>query len=95
MTAYLVPDYEVRSNRESGRGRYDVAVFPKRVGDAGLLIEFKTAEKEEQLEEKAQEALRQIAERGYDAEMKGRGVAAVRRYGIAFCGKTVLVVLDA
>ncbi|MCI6283029.1 AAA family ATPase [Selenomonas sp.] len=95
MTAYLVPDYEVRSNRESGRGRYDVAVFPKRIGDAGLLIEFKTAEKEEQLEEKAQEALRQIAERGYDAEMKGRGVAAVRRYGIAFCGKTVLVVLDA
>ena len=68
-----------------------VAVFPKRAGEPGLLIEFKTAEKEEQLEAKAQEALRQSAERGYDAEMKGRGVAALRRYGIAFCGKSVCV----
>ena len=94
MIAYLVPDYEVRSNRESGRGRYDVAVFPKRVGEPGLVIEFKTAETEDALEKKAQEALAQIAERGYEAELRGRGVVVVRRYGIAFCGKTVFVMKD-
>ncbi|WP_294157902.1 AAA family ATPase [uncultured Selenomonas sp.] len=91
MTALLVPDYEVRSNRESGRGRYDVAVFPKDTEKAGMVLEFKTAETEDALEKKAQEALAQIEERGYDAEFRARGVGVVRKYGIAFCGKTVCV----
>ena len=95
MTALLVPDYEVRSNRESGRGRYDVAVFPKIAGNPGLVLEFKTAGSEDALEAKAQEALAQIAARDYDAEFRARGIATVRRYGIAFCGKQVMVVVDA
>ena len=94
MTALLVPDYEVRSNRESGRGRYDVAVFPKDTEKAGMVLEFKTAETEDALEKKAQEALAQIEERGYDAEFRARGVGVVRKYGIAFCGKTVCVKLE-
>ena len=91
MTALLVPDYEVRSNRESGRGRYDVAVFPKLAGKAGMVLEFKTAEIEDHLTAKAQEALVQIAARDYDAEFHARGVTHVYHYGIAFCGKAVLV----
>ncbi len=94
MTALLVPDYEVRSNRESGRGRYDVAVFPKRAGKAGMVLEFKTAESEAKLPAKAQEALAQIAARDYDAELHARGVTHVHHYGIAFCGKTVHVELE-
>ena len=92
MTALLVPDYEVRSNRESGRGRYDVAVFPKDAKKPGMVLEFKTAETEDALERKAQEALAQIEARGYDAEFRARGVGGVKKYGIAFCGKQVRVV---
>ena len=94
MTALLVPEYEVRSNRESGRGRYDVAVFPKQAGNAGLVLEFKTAESEEGLEKKAQEALIQIQARDYDAEFRARGIATVRHYGVAFCGKQAKVAAD-
>ena len=94
MTALLVPDYEVRSNRESGRGRYDVAVFPKDAEKTGMVLEFKTAETEDALEKKADEALVQIQARDYDAEFRARGIETVRHYGIAFCGKQVKVVAD-
>ena len=94
MTALLVPEYEVRSNRESGYGRYDVAVFPKDAKESGMVLEFKTAETEDALEKKADEALTQIKERDYDAEFRARGIAMVRHYGIAFCGKQVKVAAD-
>jgi len=91
MTAILVPAYDVRSNRESGRGRYDLAAIPQEKGEAGFLLEFKTAQREEELEQKAQEALAQIEEKDYLAELRARGVTHVHRYGIAFCGKRVQV----
>ena len=91
LTALLVPDYTVRSNRESGHGRYDIAVFPRRQGQPGLLLEFKVAATEAELSTKAQEALQQINTRDYDAEFRAQGVAKVLHYGIAFCGKRVLV----
>ena len=93
LTAVLVPDYEVQSNRESGYGRYDIAVFPKQAGKPGLVLEFKTAETEDELPTKAQEALAQIAERDYDASFRARGAAQVYHYGIAFCGKRLQVAL--
>ena len=89
MTALLVPDYTVESNRESGYGRFDLAIFPKEAGKAGVLMEFKAAEKEEDLPEKAEEALRQIREKAYDAAFTARGVEKVWKYGIAFSGKRV------
>ena len=91
MTAILVPNYEVQSNRESGYGRYDIAVFPKQPGGTGLVLEFKTADSEDQLAAKAQEALQQIAQRDYAAAFRTRGVGQVYHYGIAFCGKQVRV----
>ncbi len=89
MTALLVPDYTVESNRESGYGRFDLAIFPKEAGKAGVLMEFKAAEKEEDLPEKAEEALRQIKEKKYDTTFAARGIQNVWKYGIAFCGKRV------
>lgn len=91
MTALLVPEYDIRSNRESGYGRYDIAVFPKKAGAAGIVLEFKTVESEDQLETDAQTALRQIKDRDYDAEFRAQGVKHVLHYGIAFCGKRVRV----
>ena len=91
MTAILVPAYDVRSNRESGRGRYDLAAIPLEKGRSGFLLEFKTAASAEELEAKAQEALAQIEEKDYLADFRTRGVENVHRYGIAFCGKKVQV----
>lgn len=93
MTAILVPFYDVRSNRESGRGRYDLAVIPLEKHHAGFVLEFKMAETEAELSEKAQEALAQIESKDYLAEFRARNVTVVRRYGIAFCGKHVQVIM--
>ena len=88
MTAlFLGRDYTVESNRESGYGRFDLAIFPKEAGKAGVLMEFKAAENEEDLPAKAEEALRQIHEKEYDAAFTSRGVTKVWKYGIAFAGK--------
>ena len=91
LTALLVPEYDVRSNHESGYGRYDIAVFPKAAEQDGAVLEFKTAETEKELEAKTEEALAQIAEKDYIAEFRARGIGAVYAYGIAFCGKHVKV----
>ena len=94
LTATLLEDYHIRSNRESGYGRYDIAAMPKRAGIPGLIIECKTAASEDALANEAQIALQQIADRDYDAEFRAQGVDQVLRYGIAFCGKRVQVELQ-
>lgn len=93
LTATLASDYDIRSNRESGYGRYDIAAFPRKAGIRGMLIECKTAESEDALEKEAQAALQQMADRDYDAEFRAQGVEHVLHYGIAFCGKRVCVEL--
>ena len=93
MTAILVEDFIVRSNRESGYGRYDLVAVPKRKDKAGFLLEFKTAETEDALDAKAEEALVQIETRDYltGLDVEGR---TMHRYGIAFCGKKVRVKMN-
>lgn len=91
MTALFVPEYVVESNRESGYGRFDIAIFPKDTDKAGVLMEFKAADSEAQLKDKADEALRQIEEKQYGTEFEKRGISKVWKYGIAFCGKQVHV----
>ena len=91
MTAVLVPDYEVQSNREAGYGRFDVAVFPKDTAKPGLLFEFKTAATEAELETGADAALAQMTARDYLAPFRARGIQQVHQYGVAFCGKKVLL----
>ncbi len=93
LTATLTGDYQIRSNRETGYGCYDVAAFPRIAGRSGIIIECKYAETENNLAAKVQEALQQIEERDYDAEFRAQGVEHVLHYGMAFCGKRVQVEL--
>lgn len=89
--------YEIKSNRESGYGRYDVMLVPK--GDDSrynaIIMEFKVFDSydESTLEDTAQSALRQIEEKNYDAELIARGIEKerIRHYGFAFEGKRVLI----
>ena len=83
--------YEITSNRESGTGRYDIALMPKAEGLPGILIELKAAKdvSAEQLSQLAQEALTQIEEKQYDTVMKARNISPIFKYGVAFSGKNV------
>lgn len=91
--------YEITSNRESGFGRYDIMMIPKENGQLDpMVIEFKVRKqkKEASLEETAEEALRQIEEKNYDAALiaKGTPKERIRHYGFAFEGKRVLIKRD-
>ena len=86
--------YEIRSNRESGYGRYDVMLIPKIKENDGIILEFKVKESEEKtLEETVQTALAQIEAKKYDTELLQLGVSKehIRHYGFAFEGKKVLI----
>lgn len=83
----------VTSNRESGDGRYDIALSPKVSNLPGIIIELK-AEKncnENKLQELAKTALKQINDKKYDTELKLKGVKTIYKYGVAFSGKHVAV----
>lgn len=83
----------VTSNRESGDGRYDIALSPKVNNLPGIIIELK-AEKncnENKLQELAKTALKQINDKKYDTELKSKGVKTICKYGVAFSGKHVAV----
>ena len=85
--------YEVRSNRESGYGRYDVMLIPKNEKDNAMILEFKVKNARKTLQETVQEALAQIETKRYDTELIARGITKerIRHYGFAFEGKTVLI----
>ena len=88
--------YMVKSNRESGLGRYDVVMEPKDAKDVAVIMEFKVfdkEDKEETLEDTARNALRQIAEKRYETDLLQRGIPDERiyRYGFAFEGEKCLV----
>lgn len=87
MLLSLTKEYHVRSNQESGYGRYDLLLEPKRKEDTAYLFEFKVAKREEDLEKKAEEAITQMEENHYDVELRERGIAKLLLLGIAFCGK--------
>jgi hypothetical protein len=85
----------IKSNRESGYGRYDVMVIPKDLANpdaVGLILEFKVADEGEDLKESAQKALQQIEKRNYEAELRQAGVNKIVKVGLAFWGKKVEVV---
>jgi hypothetical protein len=93
MLVSLSENYEVKSNKESGYGRYDVMIIPKNTKLHGVIIEFKKVGdlKETSLEKAAELALNQIDEKRYATELEVRGVGSIIKLGIVFNGKKVLV----
>lgn len=91
----LRDQYEVRSNRESGYGRYDVMLIPRQKNQLAFVLEFKVynAQEELKLEDTVQSALLQIEEKHYDTELIERGISKskIRHYGFAFEGKKLLI----
>ncbi|MDE5781043.1 MAG: ATP-binding protein [Lachnospiraceae bacterium] len=86
--------YIVKSNREGGRGRSDIFIKPVTRRKAAFVIEFKIAEKFNELDRRAEDALKQIEERGYERELNDDGYGQVIQYGIAFHGKDCLIKLN-
>ena len=91
----LAGRYHIRSNRQSGFGRYDVMMEPKNAGDDAIVMEFKvfSEKRDETLEQAVANALRQIEDKKYDTELMARGIPRerIRHYGFAFDGQTVLI----
>jgi hypothetical protein len=88
--------YEVRSNRESGFGRYDVMLKPFDKNEKAFIFEFKVKnadDDEETLEDTVKNALAQIEEKQYEQELISSGIPkdSIRKYGFAFEGKRVLI----
>lgn len=95
----LKMEYRIVSNRESGRGRYDIAMYPLKEGADAFIIEFKVfdAAREKDLEETAQRALEQIDSRGYEADLLASGIENERIYklGFGFKEKDVVIRMEA
>ena len=92
----LTDRFQIKSNRESGFGRYDVMLIPAdRKKDCVYIIEFKVHKplKEKNLEETVVNAHTQIEEKRYEAELISMEFHAgqIRKYGFAFQGKTCLI----
>lgn len=87
--------YDVRSNKESGYGRYDVMLVPHDKHERAVILEFKVFDKEEEgsLKDTVAAALRQIEEKRYEEELLLQGIskAQIYKYGFAFEGKKVLI----
>lgn len=83
--------YKIKSNRESGDGRYDISLIPRESKYPGIIMElkWKSGLEEEALEALSGEALRKIDDKRYDSEMSYDGVEKLLKLGIAFSGKKV------
>jgi hypothetical protein len=93
MLVSLADRYAIKSNRESGYGRYDVMLIPHDRSKLGIVIEFKTVDelREETLELAASNALKQIEDKMYAQEMHACGITSVQAIAIAFSGKKILI----
>ena len=98
LCAMMSDHYRISSNRESGEGRFDIQLMP--IGPTpkempGIIIELKSDknDKGQSLETLATQALAQIDARHYDTEMKKAHINKILKYGVAFGGKKVYVVM--
>ena len=91
MGLYLEGEYITKSNIESGLGRYDFLIEPKNKSKRAFIMEFKSTDSVEKLEEISKEALKQIEDKKYDISLKQNGIKEITYIGIAFCGKQIKI----
>ncbi|PHI12660.1 ATP-binding protein [Fusobacterium polymorphum] len=91
MGLYLEGEYITKSNIESGLGRYDFLIEPKNKSKRAFIMEFKSTDSIEKLEEISKEALKQIEDKKYDVSLKQNGIKEITYIGIAFCGKEIKI----
>lgn len=92
LCAILGNRYKIRSNRESGLGRFDIQLMPLTKGMPGFIFEFKhTKDEHTDLSALADSALQQIEAKKYDTELRDNGVNSIISIGIAFRGKRAVV----
>lgn len=93
LIALMDNQYKIRSNRESGDGRYDISLIPREERYPGIIMELKWKKDmdADELGKLADMALEQIDDMRYDTEMKKDGVRDILKFGITFSGKNVSV----
>ncbi|MCP4213084.1 MAG: AAA family ATPase, partial [bacterium] len=99
LLIWITNTHEVKSNRESGYGRYDIMIIPRspatgtKKGQIGYVIEFKAVDKEdnETVDSALEAALQQIEEKQYETELLERGIKHIKKLAIAFSGKHVYI----
>jgi hypothetical protein len=93
LLIWITGTHEIKSNRESGYGRYDIMIIPKDLTKTGYVIEFKTVDTDENetVDSAVKAALKQIDEKKYETELMERGVKNYKKLAVVFKGKYVTV----
>ena len=94
ILAGLKDSHEVRSNRESGKGRYDLIIIPKNPKELGIIMEFKAINDPSNLIDAATDALAQITKSKYSIELTAKGITRICSMGISFSGKAIKIVTE-
>jgi len=93
LLVWISGTHEIKSNRESGYGRYDIMIIPHDPSEIGYIIEFKTVRQaiSETVEIAVEKALKQIEEKKYETELIDKGIKTIKKLAIVFNGKEVYV----
>jgi hypothetical protein len=91
LLVHLENRYEVHSNDESGYGRADVLIAPRKAGEPGVVMELKVLRPDETVEHALTGALAQIESRKYETQLEARGATPIHRYAVVFDGKRTYV----
>ncbi len=91
LMVHLESEYDVRSNRESGYGRADMLIRPKKPGKPGVVMEFKVREDDETIEQVLKDAAKQVRDRKYATDLVAAGASVVHEYAMVFDGKQAWV----
>ena len=93
LLVWISNTHEIKSNRESGYGRYDISIIPRDIRQTGYVIEFKTVgtDDNETIESAVNAALKQIEEKKYETELLERGIKNYKKLAVVFKGKDVTI----
>ncbi|MGD2084995.1 MAG: PD-(D/E)XK nuclease domain-containing protein [Candidatus Aminicenantes bacterium] len=93
LLVWITNTHEIKSNRESGYGRYDIMIIPHDTRQTGYVIEFKAVNPEdnETVETAAASALAQIEEKKYETELINKGIENIKKLAVVFSGKDVYI----